>query len=138
MKHVLRVTGVVALVVGGLAVSWIVSSGAAAPLAPTVTRAKHPPPPRPTPRPALPKCTIKGTRGADFLHGTRKADVICGFSGADHIWAGPNDIVDAGAGRDTIYSRNGGPNLIVGGRGADRARSDRSVDLLFAVERLLP
>jgi hemolysin type calcium-binding protein len=108
---------------------------------------KSPPPPKKGTRhaaptkslaPPLPKCTLRGTAGADFLRGTRKADVICGLGGPDHIWAGPNDIVVAGAGADTVYARNRRANLIVGGPGLDRARLDRDVDLRFTVERLLP
>jgi hypothetical protein len=98
----------------------------------------HAAPVKSLPPPLLPKCTLHGTAGADFLHGTKRSDVICGLGGADHIWAGPNDIVIAGPGNDAIYSRNDRPNMILGGPGRDRARVDPGLDFRFRVERLLP
>jgi|SRR6185437_400018 len=124
------------VLVGGVTVASAGPEGSAKP--PPPKKGKRSTAPVKSLAPPLPKCTMRGTAGPDFLHSKRKVDVICGLGGADHIWAGPNDIVVGGSGADTIYARNGRANLIVGGLGLDRARVDRDVDLRFSVERLLP
>jgi WD40-like Beta Propeller Repeat len=47
-------------------------------------------------------CTILGSDRSDVLHGTRRADAICGRGGNDTIFArdGRRDTVDCGGGRD--------------------------------------
>lgn len=56
----------------------------------------------------LPRCTIRGTAGADRLRGTRWSDRVC-----------------AGRGRDVIRVRGGGRDVVLCGRGRDRVVADR-------------
>jgi len=101
-------------------------------------------------------CTIVGTGGDDLLAGTPAADVICGLGGNDVIGAnGGNDIVRAGPGSDRIqgdggkdvlqggdgndwiWARDGQHDHVNGGRGYDRYRVDRSLDVKRAVEAVM-
>jgi hypothetical protein len=86
--------------------------------------------------PAPSGCTVKGTPRGDVLRGRPGVnEVLCGLGGADAIYAGPGDTVWGGPGADTIYARNRSPNAIFGGPGVDRARVDRRLDQVAAVER---
>ena len=101
------------------------------------------------------RCTIVGTNGPERLVGTRHRDVICGLGGADVLVGGGgddvlsggpgNDYVRPGAGRDRalgdsgndfIGARDGNRDRAFGGRGADRARVDRRLDVTRSVTRI--
>jgi hypothetical protein len=101
------------------------------------------------------RCTIVGTNGPERLVGTRHRDVICGLGGADVLVGGGgddvlsggpgNDYVRPGAGRDRalgdsgndfIGARDGNRDRVFGGRGADRARVDRRLDVTRSVTRI--
>jgi type VII secretion-associated serine protease mycosin len=119
-----------------------------------------PPPPLP-PRPPPPppagsrSRTIVGTAGNDLLVGTSAADVIRGLGGNDRILGGGgndrlyggrgNDVLVGGAGRDTLEGGDGRDMLsardrkrdrLMGGQGRDRARIDRRLDIVRAIERV--
>lgn len=83
----------------------------------------------------LPKCTLFGSSGRDVLRGTRRVEFICGYGGADRIYAGRGDIVLGGPGDDTIFARNRSANIVDGGPGVDRATIDKRLDAVRAVER---
>lgn len=55
------------------------------------------------------RCSLRGTPRADRLHGSRSADVVCGYSGADWIdvRGGGTDTVFCGPGRDTVLADPG-------------------------------
>lgn len=101
-------------------------------------------------------CTIKGTPGDDLLGGTSGPDVICGFGGDDVIGGnGGNDIIKGGpgddriqgdsgrdvlmggSGKDWIWARDGVHDHVVGGRGYDQYRYDKSIDRLRSVEAVM-
>jgi TolB protein len=71
------------------------------------------------------RCTSRD-RGRGRIDGTRFPDRICGRRGADdiHPWAG-KDIVNAGGGRDRIFSRDDKADVITCGPGRDRVVADR-------------
>lgn len=112
-------------------------------------------PPRPLDPAGRPvRCTIVGTQGADVIRGTSGRDVICGLGGNDvivgrggndTIYGGPgNDTLDGGAGKDvlrggagndTFRARDGRRDVVEGGRGADTAIADRTLDRLLGIER---
>ena len=102
------------------------------------------------------RCTITAKAPDGTIVGTNHADVICGSSGADAVYAkGGNDVVYAGAGNDVIYpgagrdlvdadqgsdliySLDGHRDVINGGPGLDRARTDK-LDRSSGVERFFP
>ncbi len=101
-------------------------------------------------------CTIEGTGGPDYLKGTAKDDVICGFGGDDVIGGlGGDDIIRAGGGSDRVqgdggrdvlmggrgndylWARDGLHDHVLGGRGYDRYRIDKSLDRLRSVEAMM-
>lgn len=71
---------------------------------------------------------IQGSRGPDRINGRRGHDTITGRSGRDEL--------RGGRGQDLLYSRDGVPDLVVGGPGADICRADsldtvRSCELIY-------
>ena len=101
------------------------------------------------------RCTIVGTNGPDRLVGTRRRDVICGLGGADVLVGragedvlvgGPGadyllpgtgrDRVVAGPGNDFVVARDARTDMIFGGLGFDRARSDRRLDFTQSATRV--
>jgi hypothetical protein len=70
----------------------------------------------------------------DGRSNTPHEDILCGSSGNDIIHAGKYDVVLAFGGDDKIYSANGGPNLVDGGSGYDRAWTD-SWDTLRGIQQ---
>ncbi|MGZ2386201.1 calcium-binding protein [Rhizobium brockwellii] len=62
--------------------------------------------------------TINGTNNADTLNGTTSADTINGLGGDDVIRGNGNfsgtDIIDGGAGNDTIFTGSGANNVRAG------------------------
>lgn len=78
-----------------------------------------------TPEARAPRCagrpaTIVGTKAADRLRGTRRADVIVTLGGNDRVKAAAgNDLVCAGAGKDVVKGGKG-HDLLFGGPGPDR------------------
>ena len=64
-------------------------------------------------------------------------EILCGGPGNDTIRAGFADSVRAGAGADTIWANNAGPNYIDGGAGSDTAYVDRDrrLDRMVGVQR---
>ena len=78
---------------------------------------------------------LVGGTGDDRLAGGEGRDVLLGEDGADAIDAGRGrDSVLGGNGADTIGTRDGDPDFVDGGDGADTATSDRR-DCLVLVER---
>jgi len=77
------------VLVGGVTVASAGPEGSAKP--PPPKKGKRSTAPVKSLAPPLPKCTMRGTAGPDFLHSKRKVDVICGLGGADHIWGNPFD-----------------------------------------------
>lgn len=69
--------------------------------------------------------TIFGGRGGDLLVGNSQGDVLSGDRGHDKL--------RADAGRDALYTRDGVRDVLMGGKGRDRARVDH-VDRLRYVE----
>jgi Ca2+-binding RTX toxin-like protein len=101
------------------------------------------------------RCTVVGTNGPDRLVGTRRRDVICGLGGADVLVGlhgddvlagGPGgDYLLPGAGRDRVLggqgndfcvARDGRADMVLGGLGFDRARTDRQLDFTQSATRL--
>ena len=77
-----------------------------------------------------------GTAGDDVLCGLGGSDRIEGGGGADVIIGGPErDTLFGGSGDDSFYARDGARDLVVGGRGRDRARADWKRDKVIGVER---
>ncbi|HEY1317525.1 MAG TPA: hypothetical protein VGF10_09930 [Gaiella sp.] len=94
------------------------------------------------------RCTRVGTNGHDRLIGTGRRDVLCGLGGSDLLVGrggddvlsgGPgNDYLRPGAGHDRAFGDSGNDfvgardrrsDRVFGGRGADRARLDRRLDI---------
>jgi large repetitive protein len=71
--------------------------------------------------------TIDGGRGDDRLDGGRGNDRLTGSEG--------RDLLRGGTGRDVFFTRDGERDTVLGGPGRDRARVDRFLDRLRAVER---
>ena len=75
-----------------------------------------------------PRCTVRGSNGADVLTGSQGPDLVCGLGGNDSIFGldgsdvlfgGPgDDRVRGGPGND-ILSGGGGENRLDGGSGID-------------------
>jgi len=95
----------------------------------------------------LVRCTIAGTNGPDRLVGNRGRNVVCGLGGndvlvgmggddvllggpgADYVLPGiGRDRVIGGLGNDFVLARDGRTDLLFGGLGFDRVRSDRRLD----------
>lgn len=80
---------------------------------------------------------IVGSRHADHLGGTRGPDRIEGRRGHDTIRGRRGrDRIIGGRGQDRLYSRDGMPDLVIGGPGADICRADsldtvRSCELVY-------
>ncbi len=100
-------------------------------------------------------CAIRGTAGADTLHGTALADVLLGLRGNDRLFAsdpgyvgdtldgGPgNDVLAGGFRQDMLYGGpgddvlSGGPSgdALVGGPGRDRLSGQGGRDTIYAVD----
>lgn len=87
---------------------------------------------------------LNGGGGADDLIGGGGADTIRGGQGRDGLFAGSGndlliggdggDFLAAGPGDDEIRARDGVRDRIPGGRGFDRARVDRRLDLVSSIE----
>jgi uncharacterized repeat protein (TIGR01451 family) len=101
------------------------------------------------------RCTISGTPGRDVLRGTPGRDVICGLGGNDVLrglagddvlrgGAGKDrlvggkgsDVMQGGAGRDVLLARDRIRDVVLGGKGTDRAKFDKR-DRVRLVERAL-
>ena len=91
---------------------------------------------------------VIGTRGRDKLFGGagnddvasgggRADDLLSGGTGRDRIYAGRGkDVLKGGAGPDIIYANDGRRDRVNGGSGSDRAKVDRRLDKVRAVETL--
>jgi TolB protein len=79
----------------------------------------------------LPRCTVRGTSGADpALLGTDGNDVICALGGDDVVMAGAgNDLVRGGPGADTIAGDDGN-DLLLGEAGNDTLDGGAGFDML--------
>jgi Ca2+-binding RTX toxin-like protein len=105
-------------------------------------------------RATVPRCTITGTPGNDFLMDTRGNDVVCGLGGDDVLAGGlgndvliggpGNDSLEGGAGSDTLLGGPGNDTLrawdgrrdrVDGGPGRDHAWIDSTLDRTTSVER---
>ena len=101
------------------------------------------------------RCTKVGTNGPDRLVGSGRRDVLCGLGGSDVlVGRGGDDVLSGGpgndylrpgpgrdralgdAGNDFVGARDRTPDRIYGGRGADRARVDRRLDVTRSVVRV--
>jgi uncharacterized delta-60 repeat protein len=86
------------------------------------------------------KVSLLGTKGADKIKGTNRADVIATLGGNDRIVSrGGNDVVCAGAGKDSVKSGKGndkargeaGADTLLGGPGRDQLLGEAGADRLF-------
>jgi Ca2+-binding RTX toxin-like protein len=78
---------------------------------------------------------LRGGNDADLLVGQGGQDVLRGRSGNDTLRGGSgNDTLRGGGGLDTFYARDGIRDEVHGGAGIDRARVDRGLDVLRAIE----
>ncbi len=104
---------------------------------------------------AVPKCTIVGTNGPDFLLGTSRKDVICGLRRKRHHRRPQRKRHPQGRhGRTTgsratpaatacsadpattsLYGYDGARDWLDGGTGYDRGYRDRTLDSIKNVER---
>jgi RTX calcium-binding nonapeptide repeat (4 copies)/Divergent InlB B-repeat domain len=90
------------------------------------------------------KDTVFGGGGHDLVIGGPGDDRLYGQGGREHLIGGPGDnLLDGGpgddelfaaAGADVLFSRDGVADLVHGGAGRDRARTDHG-DSVRAVER---
>ena len=72
-----------------------------------------------------PRCTVRGTRGADVLVGTAERDLICGLGGDDVLKGlGGDDVMFGHGGNDRVIG-GAGRDIVVGNSGRDRCDSDR-------------
>jgi Ca2+-binding RTX toxin-like protein len=77
-----------------------------------------------------------GGRGDDSLFGGAGKDTISGGGGEDTIRGGLRaDELRGQAGADTFYASDGYSDCLFGGKGRDRARVDRGLDLVRSIER---
>jgi hypothetical protein len=81
---------------------------------------------------------ISGGRGNDVLFGNGFANVLRGYDGRDYLddEGGAGDIVLAGAGDDTIRTRDALRDIVEGGPGFDRGVLDVDIDDVTGVELL--
>jgi Ca2+-binding RTX toxin-like protein len=78
---------------------------------------------------------LYGGGGADTIHGGPGRDSIYGDSGNDLLFGGDGrDFLAGGPGDDVIRARDGIRDRIPGGRGFDRARVDRRLDVARSIE----
>ncbi|HEY1284815.1 MAG TPA: hypothetical protein VGF04_01885 [Solirubrobacterales bacterium] len=86
------------------------------------------------------KASLVGTRKADRIRGTNRADVIATLGGNDRILSrGGNDVICAGAGKDSVKSGKGndkvrgeaGADSLLGGPGRDLLLGEAGADRLF-------
>ena len=97
---------------------------------------------------------LVGTKGDDVLRGRGGADVLSGGSGSDRLVGGPGrDVLRGGPGydqfnmadgaelpspgRDRIVARDGGPDEISCGDGADVALVDSEEDGVYSCEKVI-
>lgn len=81
---------------------------------------------------------LTGRKGDDRLSGKGGADRLVGGSGADKMLGGSGyDELRGGADDDVINARDGGPDLIICGRGEDRAVVDAIEDGVFDCEEVI-
>jgi hypothetical protein len=77
---------------------------------------------------------IYGRGGADVIHGRGADDYLLGGAGADRVYGGPGndrlrggtgaDSIAGGSGADVLFARDGVPDLVSCGSGADTAYVD--------------
>jgi Ca2+-binding RTX toxin-like protein len=80
---------------------------------------------------------VLGGKGADRLYGERGADRVNGGPGGDLLAGGPGrDGLRGEAGRDRLLARDRRKDSVNGGPGRDRARVDRRLDRVRAIEQL--
>ncbi|MGH3029981.1 MAG: calcium-binding protein [Gaiellaceae bacterium] len=87
-----------------------------------------------------------GGRGRDVLEGGRGRDVLLGGPSRDTLAGGPDadrlvggrsrDVLRGNRGRDVLVARDGRPDVVHGGPGADRARVDRRLDTVRSIAEL--
>jgi Ca2+-binding RTX toxin-like protein len=80
---------------------------------------------------------LKGRKGDDRLSGKSGRDILVGGGGADKLFGGPGfDLLRGGNDDDVISARDGEPDLIICGRGLDRAVVDSVEDGVFDCEEV--
>jgi Ca2+-binding RTX toxin-like protein len=80
---------------------------------------------------------LEGRMGDDRLSGKSGRDILVGGGGADKLLGGPAyDLLRGGGGDDVINARDGEPDLIICGRGVDRAVVDAVEDGVFDCEEV--
>ena len=75
-----------------------------------------------------PRCTVRGSDGADVLTGGQGPDLVCGFGGNDSIFGlGGSDVLFGGPGDDRV---GGGPgnDILSGGEGENRLDGGSGID----------
>ena len=80
---------------------------------------------------------LKGRKGDDRLSGKAGRDILVGGGGADKLFGGTGfDTLRGGNDDDVINARDGEPDLIICGRGVDRAVVDAVEDGVFDCEEV--
>jgi Ca2+-binding RTX toxin-like protein len=78
---------------------------------------------------------LLGSGGADTIRGGPGRDGIFGDAGNDLLVGNEQpDFIAGGGGDDTIRARDGARDRLQGGRGFDRARVDRGLDVARSIE----
>ena len=81
---------------------------------------------------------LKGRKGDDRLNGKSGDDVLVGGGGNDKIFGSKGfDQIRGGGGNDVISARDGEPDMIICGRGTDRAVVDAVEDGVFDCEEVV-
>jgi Ca2+-binding RTX toxin-like protein len=81
---------------------------------------------------------IRGRGGSDLIHGRGGGDLLKGGRGRDHIGGGKGfDRLVGGRGGDRLAARDGHPDELDCGGGADTAVVDGREDGVFDCERLV-
>lgn len=68
---------------------------------------------------------IIGSKGFNYIKGSRNDDIICGLGG--------NDFIKSGKGNDTVYGGNGN-DVIIGGKGNDILYGGNGKDSLYGLD----
>jgi Ca2+-binding RTX toxin-like protein len=81
---------------------------------------------------------IRGRGGSDLIRGRGGGDLLKGGRGRDRVGGGKGfDRLVGGRGRDRLAARDGHPDELHCGRGADTAVVDRREDGVFDCERVV-
>ncbi len=80
--------------------------------------------------------TLRAGRGGDLVSGGRGDDLVLGGNGGDTLIGGAGaDRLSGNVGKDALYARDGEADMVDGGDGTDRAKSDADLDTLTSIEK---